>query len=187
MIDAMASGGWLVAFLAAQRLIELGWAHWNTTRLRASGGIEFGAFHYPFIVTLHAVWLFGFWFLAHDRSVGPIGLSLFVALQAFRLWILFSLGRRWTTRIIVLPGAPRVMRGPYRWLNHPNYVVVALEIALLPLALGLPRFALFFSIANGALLILRIRTENKALAWAMADEAPPDAGRGRLANSRPRR
>ena len=77
-----------------------------------------------------------------------------------------SLGRRWTTRVIVLPGAAPVARGPYRWLRHPNYLIVVLEIAVVPLALGLPLFALVFSLANAALLAYRIRVENQALAWA---------------------
>ena len=87
------------------------------------------------------------------------------------MWVIASLGRRWTTRVIVLPGAAPVARGPYRWLRHPNYLIVILEIAVVPLALGLPLFALVFSLANAALLVYRIRVENKALAWAQAEEA----------------
>ena len=120
----MGEGAWLVAFLVVQRLAELGLAQWNTVRLRAAGGVEFGAAHYPLMVALHAFWLLGLWMLGHDRSVDPLWLAVFILLQAGRLWVIASLGRRWTTRVIVLPGAAPVARGPYRWLRHPNYAVV---------------------------------------------------------------
>ena len=165
----MDEGAWLIAFLVVQRFAELGLARWNTARLRAAGGVEFGASHYPLMVALHAFWLLGLWTFGHTRSVDSIWLAVFIVLQAGRLWVIASLGRRWTTRVIVLPGAAPVARGPYRWLRHPNYAVVVLEIAVVPLALGLRLFALMFSAANGALLIYRIRVENRALAWA-ADE-----------------
>jgi methyltransferase len=163
----MVEGAWLVAFLAAQRLAELGFAQWNTQRLRAAaGGVEFGAAHYPFIVGLHAFWLIGLWMFGHGRAVDPFWLAVFVMLQAGRLWVIMSLGRRWTTRVIVLPGTEAVARGPYRWLRHPNYLIVALEIAVVPLAFGLPAFALTFAAANMALLAYRIHVEKRALDWA---------------------
>jgi len=93
-------------------------------------------------------------------------------LQLGRLWVIASLGRRWTTRVIVLPGATPVARGPYRWLKHPNYLIVALEMAVVPLALGSPVFALIYSLANAALLAYRIRIENEALAWARQPTQP---------------
>jgi methyltransferase len=162
----MGEGAWLVAFLIVQRLGELAFAKINTERLRAIGGVEFGAAHYPLVVALHASWLVGLWVLGHDRPIITFWLAVFVILQAGRLWVIASLGRHWTTRIIVLPGAAPVTRGPYRWFKHPNYLVVASEIAVVPLALGLPVFALVFSIANAAMLAYRIRIENDALAWA---------------------
>jgi methyltransferase len=162
----MDKGAWLIAFVILQRFAELGLAQWNTTRLRAAGGVEFGASHYPLMVALHASWLLGLWIFGHGRSVDPIWLAIFILLQAARVWVIASLGRRWTTRVIVLPGASPIERGPYRWLRHPNYAVVALEIAVVPLALGLPLFALMFSTANAGLLIYRIGVENEALAWA---------------------
>ena len=161
----MTERGWSRS-LIVQRLVELGLAQCNTVRLRAAGGVEFGAAHYPLMVALHASWLLGLWVLGHDRPVNPLWLALFVLLQVGRLWVIASLGRRWTTRVIVMPGATPVARGPYRWLRHPNYLIVALEIAVVPLALGLPLFALIFSLANAALLAYRIRVENEALAWA---------------------
>ncbi|HVZ54057.1 MAG TPA: isoprenylcysteine carboxylmethyltransferase family protein [Pseudolabrys sp.] len=162
----MGEGGWLVAFLVAQRLLELVIAHFNMRRLRAAGGIEFGAAQYPFMVALHASWLAGLWLFGQDRSVDPHWLAVFVLLQAGRVWVIASLGRRWTTRVIVLPGRAAVARGPYRFLKHPNYLIVALEIAVVPLALGLPWFALAFTLANAAVLALRLKVENRALAWA---------------------
>ena len=162
----MGEGAWLIAFLIVQRLAELGLAQWNTVRLRATGAVEFGASHYPLIVALHAFWLLGLWMLGHNRDLNPLWLVVFILLQAGRVWVIASLGSRWTTRVIVMPGSAAVAGGPYRWLRHPNYVVVTLEIAVVPLALGLPLFAMVFSLANAALLAFRIRVENKALAWA---------------------
>jgi methyltransferase len=162
----MGKGDSLVAFLLAQRLIEICFAQLNTRRLRGMGAIEFGAAHYPFIIALHAIWIAGLLILGHDRAIDPFWLSVFVVLQIGRLWVIGSLGRRWTTRVMVLRGAVPVARGPYRWLRHPNYFFVALEIAVVPLALRLPVFALIFSVANAALLAYRIRIENEALAWA---------------------
>jgi methyltransferase len=162
----MGEGAWLIAFLVVQRLLELGFAHFNTVRLRTRGGVEFGAAHYPVIIVLHASWLLGLWVFGRDRPIIGFWLAVFVILQACRLWVIGSLGRHWTTRVIVLPGAVGVKRGPYRWLKHPNYLVVALEIAVVPLALGLPIYALVYSIANAAVLAYRIRIENDALARA---------------------
>jgi methyltransferase len=160
----MGEGAWLVAFLIAQRVIELCFAQLNTRRLRGMGAIEFGAAHYPLIIILHAAWIAGLLILGHGRAIDPFWLSAFVVLQFGRLWVIATLGRRWTTRVIVLPGAATVARGPYRWMRHPNYFIVTLEIAVVPLALGLPVFALIFSTANAALLAYRIRVENEALA-----------------------
>jgi methyltransferase len=162
----MDEGAWLIAFVVLQRFAELGLAQWNTARLRAAGGVEFGASHYPLMVALHASWLLGLWIFGHARNVDPIWLAVFILLQTARVWVIASLGRRWTTRVIVLPGVFPVAHGPYRWFRHPNYAVVTLEIAVAPLALGLPRFALVFSAANAALLTYRISVENRALAWA---------------------
>ncbi|HEY4297621.1 MAG TPA: isoprenylcysteine carboxylmethyltransferase family protein [Paraburkholderia sp.] len=149
-----------------QRLAELALATRNTLRLRAAGGVEFGAAHYPLIVALHAFWLLGLWVAGHGREVDPIWLAVFILLQAGRVWVIASLGSHWTTRIIVIPGSTPIARGPYRFLRHPNYAIVALEIAVVPLALGLPLFALFFTFLNAALLAWRIRVEKRALAWA---------------------
>jgi len=162
----MGEGAWLVAFLVVQRLVELAFAQSNTARLRAQGGVEFGASHYPLIVALHALWLLALWVFGHNNNIDPFWLAMFALAQVGRIWVIASLGRRWTTRVIVLPGATPVARGPYRWVKHPNYLVVILEIAGVPLALGLPAVAITFSLANAALLLYRIRIENEALAQA---------------------
>ncbi|MEX1083456.1 MAG: isoprenylcysteine carboxylmethyltransferase family protein, partial [Xanthobacteraceae bacterium] len=142
----MGEGALLIAFIAAQRIAELLLARRNTKRLLAAGGVEFGRSHYPFIVALHAAWLVGLWLLGRDRAIDPLLLAAFVLLQAGRIWVIGTLGQRWTTRIIVVPGKAPVARGPYRWLRHPNYLIVALEIAVVPLALGLPVFAAVFTL-----------------------------------------
>jgi methyltransferase len=115
-------------------------------------------------VLLHAAWLLGLWWLAFDAPVSWSWLAAFVVLQGLRVWVLLTLGERWTTRIIVLPGAPLVSGGPYRLLSHPNYAVVVAEIAVLPLVFGLTFYALVFSLLNAIVLAIRVRAENAALA-----------------------
>jgi len=159
-------GALLLAFVTAQRLVELLWARQNQARLLAAGGIEHGASHFPLMVLVHAAWLIGLWVLADDRPVEPLFLVLFVLLQMVRLWVLLTLGRRWTIRIITVPGERLIARGPYRLLRHPNYAVVCGEVAVVPLALGLPIYALVFSILNAAVLAIRIPAENAALRTA---------------------
>ena len=171
----MGEGTWLVGFLVVQRGLELALAARNTARLRARGAVEFGAGHYPVMVALHAAWLVTLAWAGYDRPVDAGWLGAFLMLQAARVWVIASLGRRWTTRILVLPGAPPVSRGPYRWLRHPNYLVVALEIAVVPLALGLPWVALAFTLANAVMLAWRIRLENQVLAWAVGQGPLPGA------------
>ena len=154
----------VLALVTLQRLGELFLAERNTKRLLAAGAREFGHRHYPFIVLIHAAWLAVLWLLAPGQPIHLVPLLLFVVLQAARVWVIASLGGRWTTRIIIDPGAPRIRSGPYRWLDHPNYLVVICEIALLPLVFGLPEIALVFSLLNAVILSIRIREENKALA-----------------------
>ena len=153
----------LLALVTLERLAELWLARRNTTALMAAGALEFAPGHYPLIVLLHAFWLAGLWLLGWQQAVNLNWLFVFVLLQVLRVWVLMTLGPRWTTRIIVQPGLPLVAAGPYRWLSHPNYAVVIGEIAVLPLCLGLPWYALAFSLANAAVLTIRIRAENAAL------------------------
>jgi methyltransferase len=155
----------VVALVALQRLAELLYAARNTRRLRERGAIEHGRHHYPLFVALHGAWLAAVLVAvpASATIVWP-ALALFILLQLARLWIVATLGPFWTTRIITLPDAPLIRHGPYRFLRHPNYLVVIGEIALLPLAFGAWRIAIVFSLLNLALLAWRRRVEDAALA-----------------------
>ncbi len=153
----------LLGFTTLQRLGELLLARRNTDRLKAEGAYEVGAGHYPFIVALHGAWLLGLWLLALNRPLNLAWVAIYALLEVLRGWVLLSLGRRWTTRIIILPGEPLVRRGPYRFFPHPNYAVVVGEILTLPLAFGLWAYALVFTALNAAVLWVRIRMEDAAL------------------------
>jgi len=155
----------VVLLVGLQRLAELFYAQRNTRRLLAAGGFEVGARHYPLVAALHAAWLLAIFLLVpSDAPVSWPLLALYGLLQIARLWVLGSLGLRWTTRIVVLPDRPLVARGPYRWVRHPNYVIVAAEIALLPAVFGAWEIALAFSLLNAGVLAWRIRVEDRALA-----------------------
>ena len=154
----------IIAFVVLQRLAELVVSARNTRRLLASGAHEVGRSHYPLIVALHVLWLAALLVLVDPQTEPDFWLlGVFVLLQAARVWVLASLGPRWSTRIIVLPEAPLVVRGPYRFMRHPNYAVVAAEIAVLPLVFGAWQIALVFTILNAAMLWWRIRVEDLAL------------------------
>jgi methyltransferase len=168
----------ILGFVTAQRAAELALASRNTRRLRARGAVEAGAAHYPRIVALHAAWLAGLWALAWARPVSPAWLGVYAGLQILRAWTLASLGGRWTTRILVLPGEPLIRRGPYRFLAHPNYVVVIGELAVLPLVFGMPAYALAFSALNALILRIRIREESAALQTAAQRPARPGGHNG---------
>lgn len=159
----------IVLLVAVQRVAELAYARRNSRRLLAAGGIEHGRGHYPLLVLTHAAWLAALFILVPPTATvsWPL-IGVYLLLQAARIWVLASLGRFWTTRIITLPGTPLVRRGPYRWVRHPNYLIVAAEIAVLPLAFGAWQLALAFSLANAALLAWRIRVEERALARVAA-------------------
>lgn len=153
----------IVALVVVERLAELAVARRNTRRLLLEGAIEHGARHYPFLVLLHAAWLTALlvW-VPESAAIRWTYLGLFILLQPARIWVIWTLGRYWTTRIIVPSGTPSVQHGPYRWLRHPNYAIVAAEIVLLPLAFGAWDVALVFSLANALLLSYRIRSEEAA-------------------------
>jgi methyltransferase len=153
----------IMAFVTLQRLAELVIAARNTRLLKARGAIEIGAEHYPVMVALHGTWLIVLWATVGERPVDLPLLGVFAVLQALRIWVLVTLGSRWTTRIIVLRGAPLVTSGPFRILRHPNYCVVIGEIAVLPMVFGLVWVSVVFSLLNAAMLWVRIGTENGAL------------------------
>lgn len=149
--------------MTVQRLAELMLAKRNTASLLARGGIEKSPGHYAFIVVMHAAWLFLLWVFASNTQINFWWLALFIVLQFLRVWVIATLGERWTTRIIVIPGEARVQRGLYRYIAHPNYAIVAAEIIALPMAFGLPWIALVFTSLNAAILWVRISAETKAL------------------------
>ncbi len=156
----------ILGFVTLQRLAELQLSNANTKKLLAAGGREFAPGHYPLIVAVHASWLAALWWFAPGRPVDLPLLVLFLLLQAGRVWVIRTLGPRWTTRIIVLPGTPLVTRGPFRWVDHPNYLVVIGEIAVLPLMFDLLWLAAVFTALNAVVLWVRIRAEVAALANA---------------------
>lgn len=162
----------LVALVSMGRLAELRIAGRNRSRLLARGGVEAAPEHYRWMVLLHGAFLFAcvleVWLL--DRPFLPALAAAMLAVQilavALRWWVIRTLGARWTTRIVVLPGAPPVAAGPYRWIRHPNYLAVGLEIAALPLIHAAWWTAAVFSVFNAFLLRVRIRAEERALAGA---------------------
>jgi len=153
----------ILAAVTAQRGGELLLSRAHTRSLMARGAVEIAPGHYSLLVVVHTAWLISLWAFGHDQPIDIVALVIYLALQALRVWVMATLGARWTTRIIVLPNAPLVTSGPYRYLRHPNYAVVVGEIAILPLTLGLPWIAAIFSVLNAGVLFIRIRAENQAL------------------------
>ncbi|PIL21600.1 membrane protein [Puniceibacterium antarcticum] len=151
-----------LGFIVVQRLSELVIAKINTARLLERGAYEVGRGHYPVMVAMHAAWLGCLLIFGYDQHMNFAWLSVFVGLQLFRLWILGTLGARWTTRIIILD-APLVQHGPFRYLKHPNYVLVVAELMVAPMVLGLVWIAALFTVLNAAMLWVRIGVEGKAL------------------------
>lgn len=157
--------GALLVYVTLERLFELVLSRRHTRALLAEGAYEVGRGHYPFMVGVHVLWLAALWalLLSGDAVFRPLPAVLYLLAQVLRFWIMATLGGLWTTRIIVVPHVTLVRSGPYRFLRHPNYVVVVLEIALLPLALGSWPLAFGFSAANAFALFLRIQAEEIAL------------------------
>ncbi len=151
-----------LSFIVVQRLAELALAKRNTARLLERGAVEIGASHYPLIVVLHTGWVLALIYFGYGQALSMPWLVAYAALQVMRVWILASLGERWTTRIIVLD-EPLVRAGPFAFLRHPNYVLVVAEIFVAPMVLGLFWVAVVFSVLNAAMLTLRISVEERAL------------------------
>jgi methyltransferase len=173
----MPEGTLLLVFVTLQRWAEFHWDRHNTRRLMAQGAVERGQSHYPLMVLVHAGWLAGLWLVGYDRAITMPFLVAFLIAELGRAWVLWSLGRRWTTRIVILPEAPLVAAGPYRLVKHPNYVIVAAEMVLVPLALGLPLYALAAGITYfGAITLVRIPAENAALAQVGEPSTAPALG-----------
>ena len=172
---------WILAFIVAERLAELAWSTLNVRRLKAAGAVEVGRAHYPLFVLLHGAWLAALVvFPPADATIYWPMFGLFVVLQIGRAWVMTSLGRSWTTRVITLPGAPLVRTGPYRLLRHPNYLIVIGEVAVVPLIVGAWPIAVGFTVLNLVLLRHRIAVEEAAL----ADRRPAVRGRARTPTDR---
>jgi methyltransferase len=164
----MHSGLLLLTYLTLQRAGELVIARRNTAALLANGAHEAGAEHYPAIVALHASWLATLWIFGWNHDLVAAPLAAFALLQVGRAWVLRTLGARWTTRILIVPGETPVTTGPFRFVRHPNYLIVALELPCASLALGLSWHAAIFGLLNLAMLAWRIRCEDGAFARAPA-------------------
>jgi methyltransferase len=162
----------ILGIVTLERVTELVISSYNTRELKARGAFEVAPRHYRLIVVVHAAWLISLWVLGRDQPVNVVALTGYLVLQGLRFWVMWTLGSRWTTRIIILPGQPLVSGGPYRFLPHPNYAVVAGEIMLLPMVLDLPLLAAVFTVLNAAVLAIRIAAENRALAAATTSDAP---------------
>lgn len=158
----------VLIFVTLQRFVEFILDRVNTAWLLHKGAREFGGAHYPALIFVHAMWLVNMWAIALvlQPQLDVVFLLMFALVQVARYWVLASLGRFWTTRIIVLPGAKPIESGPYRYCRHPNYLVVAAELWLLPMAFGMPLMALAWLIGYGCVMFIRIPAENAALAWA---------------------
>jgi methyltransferase len=155
--------------IVVQRLVELFIAKRNEAWMKSQGAIEFGSSHYPYIVVMHLLFLICFmievmWLQKKPSDFWPILLGVFIVVQAGRVWALASLGRYWNTKIIVLPNAHPVKCGPYRYIKHPNYLIVAIELLVIPLMFNAFFTAIIFSLLNIVVLSIRIPAEERALA-----------------------
>ncbi|QRZ08356.1 isoprenylcysteine carboxyl methyltransferase family protein [Mycolicibacterium austroafricanum] len=161
-----------IALVAAERLVELAVSRRNAQWSFAHGGKEFGRSHYPAMVSMHALLLVSCIVevaTQHRPFLPWLGwpmVALVAASTAVRWWCVATLGKHWNPRLIVIPGAPLVRTGPYRLLHHPNYTAVAVEVAALPLVHSAWWTAVVFSLANAAILRIRIHSENLALGYA---------------------
>jgi methyltransferase len=171
----------VLAAVVVERLVELSISRRNARRAVAAGAVEIGAGHFPVMAAMHGLFLFACAievFAAPRAFPGALGwaaLAVAAFAQGLRWWAIATLGERWNVRILVVQGAAPVTAGPYRWVRHPNYLAVVLEIAAIPLIHGAWLTALLFTIANAAILVVRIRAEEAALGagWARAFAARP--------------
>ena len=168
MIDFSIPAVLFLTFVIVQRLSELVLAKRNTARLLERGAVEHGASHYPVMVLLHTCWVLALVVFGLNQAVSLGWLFAFAILQVLRVWILASLGERWTTRIIVL-NEPLVLSGPFKWFRHPNYMLVVAEIIVTPMVLGLVWVALLFTALNASMLFWRIKIEEQALSPLRAE------------------
>lgn len=158
----------IISIIVLQRLIELFVARRNEKWMRSQGAFEVGATHYPIMVTMHITFFIAILLevVVLERILSPFWillLGIFLIMQTARIWCLRSLGKFWNTKIIILPGAAVVRRGPYRWVRHPNYLIVTIELLVLPLLFGAYFTAILYSLLNAWMLSVRIPAEEKAL------------------------
>ncbi|MFL5374140.1 MAG: isoprenylcysteine carboxyl methyltransferase family protein [Myxococcales bacterium] len=169
MVTSVESYLALIGLVACQRLVELRLSRANLRKALARGAVEYGRGHFPVMAALHGAFLCScalevvLWHRPFPGAVGWGALAAFVLAQGLRYWAIASLGDRWNVRVIVVPGEALIVRGPYRYVRHPNYLAVAIELATLPLIHGAYLTAIVFSAMNAALLRVRIRTEQAAL------------------------
>jgi len=181
-VDSRVAFTVLIAAIALQRLWELGVSNRHLRALRARGAYEIGAAHYPWMVALHAAFLIScpaeVWLLRRPwrPEIATVAMAVLVAALVLRWWVLSTLGDRWTTRVMVLPGEKLINDGPYRWLRHPNYSVVVLEILAIPMLHCAWLTAAVFSAANLLVLRARIGVEDAALGRVGGRGAAEDGG-----------
>lgn len=166
----IASGVLLLVYLTLQRLAELAIARRNTRKLLARGAYEVCAAHYPVMIAFHATWLLSLWGFGWNHTLRPEFVLLFVLLQLGRFWVMRTLDERWTTRIIMTPWAPAVTSGPFHFVRHPNYLIVAFELPCVSLALGLLWHALVFGALNLIMTSWRMKSEDAAFAQLAASK-----------------
>lgn len=166
----IANGSLLLGYLTLQRLAELVMDRRHTPKLLARGGYEVDAAQYRVLVAFHTTWLLTLWVFGWNQTLRPGFVVLFVFLQLGRLWVMRTLGDRWTTRVIMTPWAPRLTSGPYRFLRHPNYLIVAFELPCVSLALGLVWHALVFGALNVIVTGRRARAEDVAFTELAASQ-----------------
>lgn len=158
----------LFLFLISQRLIELFIAKRNEKWMKKRGGIEKGEGHYRWFIIIHILFFISILAETFIRSnqmiyVNYILLFIFIITQMGRFWCIYSLGRFWNTKVIILPGEPIIKKGPYKYIKHPNYIIVGVELFVIPLLFGAYVTAIIFPILHILLLRMRIPIENKAL------------------------
>ena len=156
-----------IGFVIFLRLLELYIANQNEKWARSAGAIEYGKNHYPYIVLLHTMFIVSMFaeFMIRGGKFNWMILLIFLVLMLFKVWVIASLGKYWNTKILRVPGSKLIKKGPYKYLKHPNYIVVVCEIFLIPMVFNLYLTAIIFSFLNGIMLAVRIKEEEKA--WAL--------------------